>query len=71
MSERIAGVLGARVGWGAVSVSLGDLLAFAIVVWLTFLVSQALRAVLEEDVFARVEPAARHRRGALQPGALH
>ena len=54
VSERITGVLGARVGWGAINVSLGDLLAFAIVVWLTFFVSQALRAILEEDVFARV-----------------
>ena len=54
VSERITGVLRARVGWGTVQVSLGDLLAFAIVVWLTVLVSQALRAILEEDVFARI-----------------
>jgi len=54
VSERVAAVLGARVGWGAVHVSLSDLLAFGLVVWLTFLISQAIRALLEEDVFARV-----------------
>jgi potassium-dependent mechanosensitive channel len=54
VSQRITTVLGERVGWGAVSISLGDLIAFGIVVWLTHLVSQAVRAVLEEDVFARV-----------------
>jgi small-conductance mechanosensitive channel len=53
-SQRIIAVLGARVGWGAVSISLGDLIAFGIVVWFTYLASQAVRAVLEEDVFARV-----------------
>jgi len=54
LSQRIVAVLGARVGWGAVRSSLGDLVAFGVVVWLTYLASQAVRAVLEEDVFARV-----------------
>ncbi len=54
VGARIAGALGTPVGWGAIRVSLGDLLACAIVVWLTLFVARALRAILEEDVFARV-----------------
>jgi small-conductance mechanosensitive channel len=53
--DRLGAVFGTAVGWGAVSVSLGDLLAFAVVVWLAFQLSAALRALLEEDVFSRVE----------------
>ena len=47
-------------GWSRVS--LGDLLAFGVVVWLTFQLSRALRALLEEDVFSRVQPRPRRRR---------
>jgi small-conductance mechanosensitive channel len=35
-------------------VSLGDVLAFGVVVWVTVQLSRAVRALLEEDVFARV-----------------
>ena len=52
---RLGAVFGTPVGWGVVSVSLGDLLAFGIVVWLAFQLSRALRALLEDDVFSRVE----------------
>ncbi len=55
ITDRLAAVLGTEVGWGAVSVSLGDLLAFAVVVWLAFQLSAALRAVLEDDVFSRID----------------
>jgi len=55
LSDRLGALFGTEVGWGAVSVSLGDLLAFAVVVWLAFQLSAAVRALLEEDVFSRVE----------------
>jgi len=54
VTHRLASILGTRIGWRAVGVTLGDVLAFTIVVYFTFLVSKALSAVLEEDVFPRV-----------------
>ncbi|MDX2169362.1 MAG: mechanosensitive ion channel [Deltaproteobacteria bacterium] len=56
--EGLAGVvttvLRARVSFGALTLSLGDLVAFAITVWASFLLSRFLRFVLAEDVFPRV-----------------
>jgi potassium efflux system protein len=46
--------LTAELRQGAISVSLGDVLAFAITVWLAFVVSSALRYVLEEEIYPRV-----------------
>jgi len=54
LTQRATAVLETQVGYGAVRLSLGDLLAFAVVVWGTFQLSGAVRAVLEDDVFARV-----------------
>jgi small-conductance mechanosensitive channel len=42
-------------GWGAVRMSVGDLLLFTLVAWLSFLVSNGVRFLLEEDVFPRVQ----------------
>ena len=42
-------------GWGAVRMSLGDLLLFTLVAWLSFVVSNGIRFLLEEDVFPRVQ----------------
>jgi potassium-dependent mechanosensitive channel len=53
-TQRIVSILDTRIGWRAVGVTLGDVLACTIVVWLTFLVTQALSAILEEDVFPRL-----------------
>ncbi len=47
-------VLGARVHRGELSLSLGDVLAFAITVWVAFGVSSVIRFVLQEDVFTRL-----------------
>ena len=44
-------VLAAELRRGAMGISLGDVLAFAITVWLAFLVSTGIRFVLEEDVY--------------------
>jgi small-conductance mechanosensitive channel len=52
--QRIREVLSARMTHGALDLSLGDVLVFALVVWLTFILSSAVRVVLEEDVFSRV-----------------
>jgi len=39
---------------GAIGISLGDVLAFVLTVWLAFLVSAFIRFVLEEDVYPRL-----------------
>lgn len=49
-----AGLLGARWSWGNVSVSLGDVVLFAVTVWLAFMVSRLTRFVLEEDLYPRL-----------------
>jgi potassium efflux system protein len=46
--------LDARYVRGAVSLSAGDVLAFAVTVWAAFLFSAVLRFVLEEDVYPRL-----------------
>ncbi len=45
---------------GSVTLSLGNVLTFAIAIWLAIIVSGSLRAILAEDVFPRT----RHARGA-------
>ena len=49
-----AAVLNARYVRGSVSLSLGDVAAFALTVWAAFLVSAFVRFVLREDVYARI-----------------
>jgi potassium-dependent mechanosensitive channel len=51
-------VLAARLQRGALSISLGDVLAFLLTVWAAYLLSAFIRFVLEEDVYprARVTP---------------
>lgn len=39
---------------GTLSISLGDILAFVLTIWLSFLISSFIRFVLQEDVFPRV-----------------
>ena len=48
---RIGEVLNAHISIGSLDISLGRVLAFAIAVWASFLVSKFLRFLLEEDVF--------------------
>ena len=50
----VSATLGARLTWGALSISLGDVLTFALTVWAAVLVSAFVRFVLEEDVYPRV-----------------
>ena len=47
-------MLGAGVSVGALSVSVGDVMAFALTVWLSFLLARLVDFVLQEDVFTRV-----------------
>jgi small-conductance mechanosensitive channel len=47
-------VLAAQWGWGAIRISLGDVVVFALTIWLAFFVASALRLLLAEDVFPRV-----------------
>ena len=46
--------LTAEWGWGAIQISLGDLVIFALTIWLSFVVAAAVRLLLSEDVFPRV-----------------
>jgi potassium-dependent mechanosensitive channel len=50
----VAAALGAQFSHGNVSLSLGDVLAFCLTIWLAFILSRFLRFVLEEDVYPRV-----------------
>ena len=47
-------VLGARVARGNLSLSVGDVVAFGVTVWLAFLVSRLVRFLLEEDIYPRL-----------------
>ena len=47
-------VLAAEVRRGSLGISLGDVLAFAVTVWLAFLLSSFIRFLLEEDVYPRL-----------------
>ena len=49
--------LAAQWGWGAIRISLGDVVVFALTIWLSFVVAGALRLLLAEDVFPRVRMA--------------
>ena len=50
----VAAVLAARFERGAVSLSLGDVAEFILVVWFAYLASAFVRFVLQEDVFPRI-----------------
>ena len=50
----IRDVLTARLVVGALEISLGNVLAFAVTVWAAFLLSRFVRFVLEEDVYPRL-----------------
>ncbi|HWP73998.1 MAG TPA: mechanosensitive ion channel domain-containing protein [Methylomirabilota bacterium] len=49
--------LAAQWGWGAIRISLGDMVVFGLTIWLAFVAAAALRLVLAEDVFPRVRMA--------------
>jgi small-conductance mechanosensitive channel len=49
--------LAAQWGWGAIRISLGDMVVFVLTIWLAFVAAAALRLVLAEDVFPRVRMA--------------
>lgn len=50
----VSRVLAAEFGVGTVKISLSGVIAFALTVWFTFLISRFLRFVLEEDVYPRL-----------------
>ena len=53
--QRVTQILAARLTHGALNVSLGDFLVFGLIVWITFILSSAVRVILEEDIFSRVK----------------
>jgi len=57
-TEALAAVLGAEARFGSLGVSLGDVLAFVLTLVGAYLLSRALRTVLEDDIVPRL-PAAR------------
>jgi len=50
----IRAVLAAGVAWGAVRITVGDVLLFGVTVWAAFTLAAIVRAVLEIDIFPRV-----------------
>jgi small-conductance mechanosensitive channel len=50
----VRAALGAKLEVGELSLSLGDVLAFGFTIWAAVLVSRAIRALLEEDLFPRM-----------------
>jgi potassium-dependent mechanosensitive channel len=50
----IRGALTAELAVGSLRISLGDVLAFVVTVWVAFLVSRFVRFVLDEDVYPRI-----------------
>ena len=53
--EKVNDVLTATLVLGSLTLSLGQVLVFAITVWVTFLLSRFLRFLLEEDVYPRFQ----------------
>ena len=51
----LGGMLTADLTMGTVSLSLADVLAFAVTVWLSFVLSRFVRFALEEDVYPRLQ----------------
>ena len=54
IGSSIASVLGAKLEVGTVSLSLGNLVAFGVTLWVSFTLSRFLRFVLDEDVLPRL-----------------
>jgi small-conductance mechanosensitive channel len=52
--EAVEAIVTATLHVGEVSVSLGDLIAFGLAVWISFLLSAFVRFALEEDVYPRL-----------------
>ncbi len=48
-------VLGASLSVGALSISVGDVIAFTLTLWLSFLLARLVNFILREDVFTRVQ----------------
>ena len=45
---------GATLAFGSFSISLGNVLSFAVVIWLSVVISRGIRTVLEDDVLQRI-----------------
>jgi small-conductance mechanosensitive channel len=52
--DAIGAALAAGISRGNLSLTVGDVMAFGVTVWLAFLVSRLARFVLEEDVYPRI-----------------
>lgn len=50
----IGGIIFAELKIGSLSISLGDILAFLLTVWIAFVLSKLIRFILDEDVYPRV-----------------
>ncbi len=55
VAERVGAFLTTTLTVGAIGVTLGDLLAFALTVWVSVQLSRFVRFVLDEDVFPTIE----------------
>ena len=55
VAENLSTVLSAPLTVGSLHISLGDVIAFVVTVWLAFMVSRFLRFLLEEDIYPRIK----------------
>jgi small-conductance mechanosensitive channel len=53
--DLLKAILGQELSVGSLNVSLGDILAIAVAIWITVLLSRFVRFMLAEDVFPRVQ----------------
>lgn len=53
--EAVRSALTTSLTVGSLNISLGDVLAFGVSIWLAFLISRLIRFVLEEDIYPRLE----------------
>ena len=56
-TDVVSRILSASVTVGTLSVSVADVLVFALTVWLSFLLARLVQVILQEDVFTRVRTA--------------
>ena len=54
MLDSVSRVLSATTSVGALSISLGDIMAFVFITWFSFLLARFVNFILREDVFTRV-----------------
>lgn len=51
----LGSIIGFQINIGEISITLGDILLFVLMIWMAVLISRFVRFILEEDVFPRID----------------